>query len=128
MFKQIYLFLRAFKYAGLGIKEGSKQRSFFVQIFCAGLAIFLGMFFRINTQEWLALVICIGGVLSAEVMNTAIEEVCNVLREEKLISYEKLGLPKDLAAGAVLLMSITSVLVGLIIFLPKILTLLVIKL
>ena len=72
---------------------------------------------KLSEAEWLAIVIVIGFVLILEVVNTAVETLVDLYTEE----YHHLAkVSKDTAAGAVLLMAIVSVVVGLIIFLPKI--------
>lgn len=66
--------------------------------------------------EWCVVALCIGGVLMAEGFNTAVE----TLADRVSADYDEMvGKCKDLAAGAVLLMVIAAVIVGLIIFLPK---------
>lgn len=81
------------------------------------IVILFGIFYHISTTEWLFLVLSIGFVLVAECFNTAIEFDIDLTSPE-YHPYAKYT--KDVAAGAVLLASITSVIIGLIIFIPKI--------
>ena len=81
------------------------------------LAVIFGFIFKIESYEWLALVIVIGFVFILEIINTAIETLVDLYTEE----YHHLAkVAKDTAAGAVMVAAIMSVCVGLIIFLPKI--------
>jgi len=114
--------VRSFGYAINGIKYTLlTQHNFFIHITLTAIAITLGFFLDISKNEWVAIVIVIGMVLSAEVLNTAIEEVVDFISPQR---NKKAGIIKDLAAGAVLLLAIASLLTGLIIFLPKIIALL----
>lgn len=79
------------------------------------LVIFLGWFFKISTAEWGILVLTIGLVVSLELTNTAIEEAVDALTDNEHPSAKK---AKDVAAGAVLIASITAAIIGLLIFLP----------
>ncbi len=82
------------------------------------LAIVLGFIFHISSFEWIALIFCIGFVLVAEAFNTAIEIDIDLTSPE----YHPYARDtKDVAAAAVLLSAITAIVVGVIIFLPKIL-------
>ena len=121
MTKHAIKFAKSFKYAFVGIKEGFNQRNIKIQLLCGIITIFAGFFFNINQSEWLSLIIIIFIVLTAELFNTAIEEVCNCQRDCLGASYESTRVARDVAAGAVLMASVCAVIVGIIIFLPKIL-------
>ncbi|MFW6364684.1 MAG: diacylglycerol kinase family protein [Bacteroidota bacterium] len=84
------------------------------------LVIAAGFLFSVSRQEWIAIILCIGGVFTAEIFNTAIELLGDLYSTEE---NSKIKNAKDSGAGAVLLMAIISVIVGALIFLPKILTL-----
>ena len=75
-----------------------------------------GALSRIDRYEWLAVAICIGSVLAAECFNTAIENLANRVEPK---SDPLIGICKDCAAGAVLCVAIASAVVGLVVFLPK---------
>ncbi|MDO4289091.1 MAG: diacylglycerol kinase family protein [Eubacterium sp.] len=108
----------SFKYAFEGIAYVLKtQPNMKIHAVIGLLAVIAGFCFKISAYEWLALVIVIGFVMILEVVNTAVETLVDLYTEE----YHHLAkVSKDTAAGAVLLMAMVSVVVGLIIFLPKI--------
>ena len=87
-----------------------------IHLGCAVLVIIAGLYLRLSGQEWICILLCIGLVIALECVNTAIERVCDrvTMEEDPLI-----GQAKDVAACAVLAMAITSVIVGVIVFLPK---------
>ena len=88
-------------------------------IFFGALALYLGFILKISNVELVLLVLTIGLVLLAESINSAIEIDINLISPE----YHPYARDtKDVAAGAVLLSVIVALLVGLIIFLPKILS------
>ena len=78
------------------------------------LALWLG----ISGIEWLILMLVVGGILSLEVMNTAIEEMVNFVSPE---FHPLAGRIKDLSAGAVLILSIASIVIGVVLFYPYLL-------
>lgn len=85
------------------------------------LVVAAGWFFDISFTEWCAIILCIGGVITAEVFNTAFEQLVNLVSPQYNVIA---GRVKDLAAGAVLVFSIAALLVGLIVFVPKIISIL----
>ena len=89
-------------------------------VLVAILTIVLGIVFKISINEWIICITLIGLVLSAELMNTAIETVVDMFTREK---NELAGKAKDISAGAVLILAIASAIVGGIIFIPKIINL-----
>ncbi len=89
-----------------------------IHIPVALLVVFFGYYFCVSSFEWIALVFAIGFVFVAEAINTAIEIDIDLTSPE----YHPYARDtKDVAAGAVLLATFTSVIIGMIIFLPKIL-------
>ncbi len=114
--------LKSFGYAINGIRYSIRtQHNILIHIILAITAIALGFLLKISSSEWIAIIIVIGLVISAEIFNTSIEELVNLVSPHK---NEKAGIIKDLAAGAVLILAITAFITGLIIFLPKIIILL----
>ena len=78
-----------------------------------------GFFFHISAAEWCMVVLSISMVLAAEAINTAIENLTDLVSPD----YHPLaGKAKDVAAGAVLICAIGTVVIGFIIFLPKVIT------
>ena len=75
------------------------------------------MYFWLSSTEWIAVVLAAGGVFAGETFNTAIEELSDAVSPQ----YDKrIKRVKDFSAGAVLIMAITAAIVGLVIFIPKI--------
>jgi len=113
--------IKSFKYALNGIKYAVlTQHNFYIHIIIALIAILLGFLLQINNLEWVAIIIVIGLVISAEIFNTAIEELVNLVSPQK---NKKAGIVKDLSAGAVLILAVVALLTGIIIFLPKLIEL-----
>lgn len=89
-----------------------------VHVLAAALVVLAGFYFEVSLFEWLALVLVIGFVFVAEAFNTAIEIDINLTSPE----YHPYARDtKDVAAGAVLLAAFVALIVGLIVFLPRIL-------
>ncbi len=115
-------FLNSFKYAINGIVKTIKnERNIKVHIIIMIMAIILGITLRISLFEWEICILLFGAVISMEIINTAIEKAVDLACNEK---NELAKISKDVAAGAVLIMAIASAIIGIIIFLPKILNLL----
>jgi diacylglycerol kinase (ATP) len=114
--------LNSFKFAFAGIRDLFKtEPNAIIHLAAAIFAVGLGFFFSISKAEWCFVVFSIVFVFSAEALNTAIEHLTNLVSPD----YNELaGKTKDAAAAAVLFAAIGSAIVGLIIFLPKIFTLL----
>ena len=79
--------------------------------------ILAGFVFKVSPGEWCLLVLCISGIMAAEAFNSAIEALTDLASPKP---HPLAGRAKDVAAGAVTLMAIGAALVGLIVFLPKI--------
>lgn len=90
------------------------------QLFFAFIATILGFYFNISGTEWAIQVLAIGLVLVAEAANTAIEEVADFIHPEY---HEKIGLIKDIAAGAPSFAAFISLIIVGIIYVPKIMLL-----
>jgi len=109
--------IRSFVYAGRGIRlVFSSEANMKIHIVVATLVVICGFIFNINTTEWIACLLCIGLVFGAEMINTAIENVVDLASPDY---HELAGKAKDIAAGAVLICAIVSVIIGILIFLPK---------
>jgi diacylglycerol kinase (ATP) len=108
--------IASFQYALNGIRLMFKSGpNFIIQLLIAIITICAGFYFQIRPSEWTIILICIAGVLSAEIFNTAIEKMVDHLSPEQ---NKYAGEIKDLAAGAVLLFSIITAIIGIIIFYP----------
>jgi len=108
-------FSHGFGHALRGIRYAFTGRNFRIQAACAVIVLFLAYLLRITSTELIIVIAMIGLVLSMEATNSAVEEICNKFHPE---THPHIALIKDLAAGAVLLASLTALAVGLIIFLP----------
>jgi len=108
---------KSFTYAMNGIKILiSNEHNARIHLVFTILVILMGIFFNIPTLEWISISFAISLVFICEITNTAIEYIANFISP----NYdEKIKKIKDLAAGAVLIAAINSVVVGLIIFVPK---------
>ncbi len=109
---RILSFKHAFEGIWIALKEEPSLKLHFL---IATLVIILGFYLGIPKIEWLVVILTIGIVISLELTNTAIEEVVNSFTQEVHPSAKK---AKDVAAGAVLIASITAFIIGLVIFLP----------
>ena len=108
----------SFKYAFEGIVEAYKtEQNLKIHFFIMTLVIIAGFIFKISAMEWMVCLLLFAIVISLELVNTAIETTVDIAMPE---INEKAKYAKDIAAGAVLFSAIISVIVGLIIFLPKI--------
>ncbi|HMP99712.1 MAG TPA: diacylglycerol kinase family protein [Cyclobacteriaceae bacterium] len=109
-------FIMSFKYAFQGLMHVFKtQRNMQVHVFIAILVALAAYAFSITTTEWLVVILFYALVLAAEVINTAIEKLVDLVHPE--INPEA-GKIKDIAAAAVLLTAIMAIIAGLIIFIP----------
>lgn len=110
--------IKSFKYAIEGIRTGIKEeKNMKIHIFIMILVIICGIIFKINKVEWVICIILFGFVISLELVNTAIETTIDLITLER---NPKAKIVKDVAAGGVLIAAITSAIIGLIIFIPKI--------
>lgn len=113
--------INSFKYAFSGIIASFKtERNMKIHILIAVLVIVLGILLKMSKTEWVMCIFAITIVISAELFNTAIETIVDMITTEK---NEKAKIAKDVSAGGVLLTAIGAAIVGLIIFIPKILEL-----
>lgn len=111
--------LRSFKYAWKGICACvGKEQNLDFHLLVMVLVIIAGFYFGITRMEWVAVILCFGMVIGAELFNSAIERLTNLAHPEQ---HPLAGKVKDIAAGAVLVTAIAAAAVGLIIFVPYIL-------
>lgn len=120
MTREGFSLLAAFRCAGRGIIDTAHERNFHIEFGCMVLCTILGFVFGISPCEWLVVVICFGLVLGGECFNSSIEAIVDLASPEY---HELARKSKDAAAGGVLLFSLASLIVGLIIFAPRILCL-----
>lgn len=108
--------LQSIRYALDGIKYILKtQQNARIHLFFTLAVFILGFLFGISRMEWIALVLTVGLVWAAELFNTAVEVMVNLISPERRITAK---ICKDISAGSVLVTASISVLVGLLIFGP----------
>lgn len=89
-----------------------------IHVFTTCCVVFAGWYFSISQVEWILVILSIGMVISAELLNTSIENLCDHITAEQHPMIKKV---KDISAAAVFFVAICSAIIGLIIFLPYLL-------
>lgn len=113
--------IKSFDFALQGIKTFFvTQHNSWIHLLATILAVTLGYFLNLSSVEWLFVITAIAIVFITEVLNTAIEFLCDKLTTDFDPTIKKV---KDISAGAVLIASIMALLIGLIIFVPKVINL-----
>ena len=120
--KGLKKFFHSFTYPIKGLKYAYRnEQNLAVDVGISLLVLIAGVIFKLEKTEWLVVILTIGAVISLELINTAIEAVVDMVTEE----YHPLAkVAKDTSAAAVFVCAIAAVVVGLIIFLPKVIDLL----
>ena len=115
---QVLKMLRSFPHAirGLGFLMTENNAKF--HLLASIITLSVGFYVNLSIIEWAIIIIQIGLVLAAETFNTSIEKLCDFVSPEY---HPLIGKVKDLGAAAVLIVSVMAVIVGIIIFLSKIL-------
>lgn len=115
-------FINSVEFALTGIKTVYKdERNMRSHTIVGAVVILLSFIFRLNQQEWLWVLLSIFLVVIMEIINTAFENVVDMVTNKH---FHPLGKKiKDMAAGAVLITSLFALLIGAIIFLPKVIQL-----
>ena len=114
--------LKSFTYAFAGLKVLFKEEhNARIHLFATVCVIVAGILFKISLLEWVAVAFAIGLVFSFEIMNTSVENIADFICPERDDRIKRI---KDLAAAAVLVSAITAAVVGLLVFVPKIIELL----
>jgi diacylglycerol kinase len=109
----------SFKHAFAGFLYAIRtQPNFRFHLMATVLVVMLGIYFSINPVEWLVLIFTINMVLVAEMINTSIEAMVDLITLEQRVDAK---VAKDVSAGMVLVSASLSLIIALIIFLPKIL-------
>jgi diacylglycerol kinase len=112
--------IQAFRYAFAGLWHVLRtQRNAWIHTFIAMAVIALGVWLKLERRDWALITIAICTVWLAEILNTALEAVTDLASPE-VHPLARVG--KDVGAGAVLLASISAVIIGLLILLPPFLT------
>lgn len=113
--------VNSFKYAIQGfLMSFKKERNMKIHFFIMIAIIILGFILKISKAEWIICIILFGIVIAGEMFNTAIETTVDIAMPYK---NPKAKIAKDVSAGGVLILAITSVVIGCMIFIPKIIEL-----
>ena len=119
--KGFHRLVKSFTYAFDGLKYAFKyEQNILVHTLVTILVIIAGIVLKISVTEWLALTLIIGLVIATEIINTSIEATIDLITKEV---HPLAKIAKDTAAAAVLVFGLTAIVIGCIIFLPKILIL-----
>ncbi len=120
--KDMQAFIKSFYYAMSGVCQSWQMgRNFRVQIVLGVVALGLCIALNLLIWEWIVVLILIGGVLALETINSSIEKLCDLISVDR---DPKIKTIKDLSAGAVLIFSVIAMVIGCMIFIPKIMLLL----
>ena len=109
-------FIKSFSYAMQGIITAMREQNFRVHVLSAVTVVIAGLLTGLSITEWIIIVLVIALVMGAELFNTAIERVVD-LASPKYHPLAKQA--KDMAAASVLVFAACSVIIGVLIFLPK---------
>ena len=109
--------IKSFKYAFNGLKFFFiNEHNGRIHLCAAIIVVALSFYLQLSGLEWSAILSVISAVIAAEIINSAIEKLADVVSPEY---HPKIKIVKDLAAAAVLLTAFLAITIGLIIFLPK---------
>ena len=112
--------ITSFSYAITGVKTAfATQPNIRIHIVIAIIVSVLGYSLGLSTEELIEIILLVGLVLVAEMINTAIEFACNAITTD---IHPEIKKAKDVAAGSVLVVSILAIIIGVVIFIPKILS------
>ena len=119
--KGIKKFLLSFSYPMKGLKYAYRnEQNLAVDVGISLIVIIFGYIFKLSLSEWLVIIVMIGAVIALELMNTALEAVVDLVTEE----YHPLAkVAKDTSAAAVFVIAVVAAIVGIVIFLSKIISL-----
>lgn len=109
--------MKSISYALQGMKELYTESNMKVHTFCSIVVILLGCRVHLTKEEWLWIISAIILVFFGEAVNTAIERLCDAVDQEH---NEHIKHTKDIAATAVLFLSILAVIIGIMVFYPYI--------
>ncbi len=109
---------KSFGYAFKGIDDVvGNEPNMKIHVSVAIVVVITAFLLKVSMMEWIILILLIGAVLAAETINTTIENLVDMYTKEY---NEKARVVKDTAAGTVLILAITAAIIGLMIFIPKI--------
>jgi diacylglycerol kinase len=103
-------FLNAFRGVFLMMKS---ERNFQLELLAFFINLFLIFYLKLSSIDTILVLMVSFGVLSAEIFNTTIEKICDIVQPE---FDKRIGFIKDISAGAVILMAILSLIVGILVY------------
>ncbi len=110
--------IKSFSFALQGLRDCLlNEKNFRIQYVTALVILIAGIFFSLSGMEWISILVCFALVLSFEIINSAIEKLCDLVYPSINPVIKKV---KDMCAAAVLISAIISFIIGCIIFIPKI--------
>ncbi len=109
--------MNRFGFAFHGLRVAVRQTSLRIHLFFVVCVTAAGLLLDLTAAEWCALILSMALVVALEIVNTAIEETVDFISPGR---DERAGRIKDIAAAAVLVAALASVVIGAVIFLPKI--------
>ena len=119
--KGIKRFVKSFGYALDGLVYAFKyEQNMLVHILATLIAVVLGIILELSPYEWLLVFLIIGLVIATELINTSIEAVVDLISPK---THPLAKIAKDTAASAVMVFAIVAILIGVFIYLPKIINL-----
>lgn len=121
MKKKDYPLLASLSFAFKGIFKAIKlERNLKIHLGATILVVFLGLGLKISTFEWLILILVISLVIAGEIFNSSVEALANLVRDRLGLSYYETYWVRNFSAAAVMVLSLGALIIGLVIFLPKI--------
>jgi diacylglycerol kinase len=109
---------KAFTHAFNGLLHFIKHdRNGKIHVLMGVIVVLAGIFFNVSVVEWGLLLLCMAVMVSLEMFNHALENICDIVHQN---THPLMKTAKDVAAGAVLWSAIISAIIGILIFLPKI--------
>jgi diacylglycerol kinase len=115
-------FFKPFQLATSGIfKVIKKEKHMKIHLGILSVVVVGGIILGITKIEWLVIILISSAVLAAEIFNAAIEQTCDYIDEQHNLKFGETKIARDMAAGAVWLLAIASMVIGVLIFLPYLL-------
>lgn len=111
--------LRSFRYALQGWISAVRERNMKVHLLALSIVLLVGSWLSLTQLEWIIVLLLSALVISAEMINTSLEELANITRDELKLSYAATRRARDTAAGAVLVVAFVAAIIGSTIFVPK---------
>lgn len=107
-----------FRFAFNGLKEAIKrERNFRIHLIIMVIVFCVSIYFRLNVQEWIIIIILIHSVLITELINSIVERIIDYVKPE---FHPEAKIIKDISAAVVLIAALTSIIIGCLIFIPKV--------